>query len=232
MPDEESPVVSGVAAGSAGIEAGSAAGVGAGAGASLVDESDESDPPNRRFNQLVMRAMLQGGSERRASSLRRMERLWAPWRLEYVQHADEGDECIFCRAAALPEDEPELVIHRGERAFVLLNKFPYASGHLMVAPYRHGSAFDDLEDAEALETHRLAVDAIGALRAVFSPEGFNVGWNLGRVAGAGIVDHGHLHVVPRWNGDTNFMPVLADIKVIPEHLLETRRKLADAWPSP
>jgi ATP adenylyltransferase len=232
VPDEESPVVSGVAAGSAGIEAGSAAGGGAGSGASLVDESDESDPPNRRFNQLVMRAMLQGGSERRASSLRRMERLWAPWRLEYVQHADEGDECIFCRAAALPEDEPELVIHRGERAFVLLNRFPYASGHLMVAPYRHGSAFDDLEDAEALETHRLAVDAIGALRAVFSPEGFNVGWNLGRVAGAGIVDHGHLHVVPRWNGDTNFMPVLADIKVIPEHLLETRRKLADAWPSP
>ena len=90
--------------------------------------------------------------------------------------------------------------------------------------------FDDLEDAEALETHRLAVEAIAALRAVFSPEGFNVGWNLGRVAGAGIVDHGHVHVVPRWNGDTNFMPVLADIKVIPEHLLETRRKLAEAWP--
>ncbi|HKN63754.1 MAG TPA: HIT domain-containing protein [Gaiellaceae bacterium] len=161
-----------------------------------------------------------------------MERLWAPWRLEYVQHADENDECVFCRAAALPEDEPELVIHRGELAFVLLNKFPYASGHLMVAPYRHGSAFDDLGEEEALETHRLAVEAIAALQAVFAPEGFNVGWNLGRVAGAGIVDHGHLHVVPRWNGDTNFMPVLADVKVIPEHLLETRRKLADAWPSP
>ena len=159
-----------------------------------------------------------------------MERLWAPWRLEYVQHADEADECVFCRAAALPEDEPELVIHRGELVFVLLNKFPYASGHLMVAPYRHGSAFDDLAEAEALETHRLAVEGIEALRAVFGPEGFNVGWNLGRVAGAGIVDHGHLHVVPRWNGDTNFMPVLADLKVIPEHLLETRRKLADAWP--
>jgi len=127
-------------------------------------------------------------------------------------------------------DEPELVVHRGELAFALLNKFPYASGHLMVAPYRHGSAFDDLEDAEALEVQRLSVAAIEALRAVFAPEGFNVGWNLGRVAGAGIVDHGHLHVVPRWNGDTNFMPVLADIKVIPEHLLETRRKLAEAWP--
>ena len=159
-----------------------------------------------------------------------MRQLWAPWRLEYVQHADDGDECVFCRAAALPEDEPELVVHRGELAFVLLNKFPYASGHVMVAPYRHGSAFDDLQDTEALETHRLAVEAIAALRAVFAPEGFNVGWNLGRVAGAGIVDHGHVHVVPRWNGDTNFMPVLADIKVIPEHLLETRQKLADAWP--
>jgi ATP adenylyltransferase len=193
---------------------------------------DDPDPPNRRFSQLIMRAMLQGSPERRASSLLRVKRLWAPWRLEYVQHADEGGECIFCRAAALPEDEPELVVHRGELAFVLLNKFPYASGHLMVAPYRHGSAFDDLEDAEALEVQRLSVAAIEALRAVFAPEGFNLGWNLGRVAGAGIVDHGHLHVVPRWNGDTNFMPVLAYIKVIPEHLLETRRKLADAWPLP
>jgi ATP adenylyltransferase len=99
----------------------------------------------------------------------------------------------------------------------------------MVAPYRHGSAFHDLEEAETLEVHRLATQAIDALRAVFAPEGFNVGWNLGRVAGAGIVDHGHLHVVPRWNGDTNFMPVLADIKVIPEHLQETRSKLANAW---
>jgi len=158
-----------------------------------------------------------------------VKRLWAPWRLEYVQSADEQEGCVFCRAAA-GDDEQELVVHRGERAFVLLNKFPYASGHLMVAPFRHGSAFDDLEEAEVLEVQRLAVEAIEALRAVFAPEGFNVGWNLGRVAGAGIVDHGHVHVVPRWNGDTNFMPVLADVKVIPEHLLETRRKLADAWP--
>ena len=149
-----------------------------------------------------------------------MKQLWAPWRVEYVQHADDGDDCVFCRAAALPEDEPELVIQRGELAFVLLNKFPYASGHLMISPYRHGSAFDDLEDAETLEVQQLAVQAIEALRAVFAPEGFNVGWNLG-----------HVHVVPRWSGDTNFMPVLADIKVIPEHLLETRRKLADAWPT-
>jgi ATP adenylyltransferase len=148
-----------------------------------------------------------------------VKQLWAPWRLEYVQHAGDGHECIFCRAAGLPEDEPELVVHRGELAFVLLNKFPYASGHLMVAPYRHGSAFDDLEDAEALETHRLAREAIEALQAVFVPEGFNVGWNLGRVAGAGIVDHGHLHVVPRWNGDTNFIP-------------STSSRRAASWPTP
>src|SRR5207244_8967387 len=152
------------------------------------------------------------------------KQLWAPWRLEYIEAADELEGCVFCRAAEAP-DEEGLVVRRGERAFALLNKFPYASGHLMVAPYRHGSSFDDLEEAEALEVHRLAVEAIAALRTVFSPEGFNVGWNLGRVAGAGIVDHGHLDVVPRWNGDTNFMPVLADLQVLPGPLLETRRKL-------
>jgi ATP adenylyltransferase len=158
-----------------------------------------------------------------------VDRLWAPWRLEYVQSADEIEGCVFCRAAE-GDDADHLVVHRGERAFVLLNKFPYASGHLMVAPYRHGAGFSDLDEAEALEIHRLATRGIEALAVVFRPEGFNVGWNLGRVAGAGIVDHGHLHVVPRWSGDTNFMPVLADVRVIPEHLAETRRKLASAWP--
>jgi ATP adenylyltransferase len=157
-----------------------------------------------------------------------VERLWAPWRLEYVQHADEQDGCVFCRAAA-GDDETGLVVHRGERAFALLNRFPYSSGHLMVAPYRHGAGFDSLDDGEALEVHRLSVRAIEALRAVYVPDGFNVGWNLGRIAGAGIVDHGHVHVVPRWSGDTNFMPVLADVRVIPEHLAESRRRLADAW---
>ncbi len=159
-----------------------------------------------------------------------MERLWAPWRLEYVQHADEQDGCVFCRAAESDDDAAQLVVHRGERAFVVLNKFPYASGHLLVAPYRHGPAFAELDDGEALEIHRLAAQGLDALRAVYEPEGFNLGWNIGRVAGAGIPGHGHLHVVPRWGGDTNFMPVLGEIKVIPEHLLATRAKLADAWP--
>jgi ATP adenylyltransferase len=156
--------------------------------------------------------------------------LWAPWRLEYIQQADEIEGCVFCHAAAGP-DEELLVVHRGESAFVLLNKFPYASGHLMVAPYRHLGNFGELDDAEALEAHRLAAEGMAALDRVFSPEGYNAGWNLGRVAGAGIVDHVHLHVVPRWSGDTNFMPVLADVKVLPEHLTETRAKLVAAWPS-
>ena len=157
-----------------------------------------------------------------------LERLWAPWRLEYVQSADKQDGCVFCRAAE-GDDEEQLVVHRGERAFVVLNKFPYASGHLLVAPYRHGIGFADLEDADALEVHRLAGQGLDALAAVYEPEGFNLGWNIGRIAGAGITDHVHLHVVPRWGGDTNFMPVLAAVKVIPEHLASTRQKLADAW---
>ena len=158
-----------------------------------------------------------------------MERLWAPWRLEYVQAAGEQSGCVFCNAAA-GDDEETLVVNRGERAFVLLNRFPYAAGHVMVAPYRHLRDLGTLEDDEALELHRLTVAAIAALGATYGPDGHNVGWNLGRVAGAGVVDHVHLHVVPRWGGDTNFMPVLADVKVIPEHLAETRRRLAAAWP--
>jgi ATP adenylyltransferase len=155
--------------------------------------------------------------------------LWAPWRLEYIQAPDEQAGCIFCRAAE-GDDEEGLVVNRGRHAFVLLNRFPYASGHVMVAPYRHVGEFGDLDDDEALETHRLAVQGLGALSAVYGPQGYNLGWNLGRIAGAGVVGHVHLHAVPRWAGDTNFMPVLADVKVLPEHLVETRRRLADAWP--
>jgi ATP adenylyltransferase len=161
-----------------------------------------------------------------------VERLWAPWRLEYVQNADKQDGCVFCIAAASDDDEGQLVVHRGERAFVLLNKFPYASGHLLVAPYRHGLNFGDLDDAEILEVHRLGAQGLEALAATYGPEGYNLGWNIGRIAGAGIPDHGHLHVVPRWGGDTNFMPVLADVKVIPEHLAATRARLAAAWHQP
>jgi len=158
-----------------------------------------------------------------------VKQLWAPWRLEYVAAADEQEGCVFCLAEA-GDDEERLVVHRGERAFVLLNKFPYASGHLMVAPKRHVGELGGLDADEALEIHRLAVQGMAALMEAFGPQGYNLGWNLGRIAGAGIVDHVHMHVVPRWAGDTNFMPVLADVKVLPEALAETRRKLAAGWP--
>ena len=149
--------------------------------------------------------------------------LWAPWRLEYVAHADELDRCIFC------EPQEELLVHRGGRALVVLNKFPYTSGHLLIAPHRHTGDFAALDDDEALEIHRLTVRGIAALEAAYAPHGFNLGWNLGRVAGAGIEEHVHLHVVPRWNGDTSFMPVVADVKVLPEALARTAERLRPAF---
>ncbi len=152
--------------------------------------------------------------------------LWAPWRLEYIEQADELTGCIFCD----PEDE--LVLDRGEFALALLNRFPYAPGHLMVAPLRHIGDYGALTDHEALEIHRLATAGLEALAAVYKPQGHNLGWNLGRAAGAGIVDHVHQHVVPRWQGDTNFMPVLADVRVLPEALVESARRLRAAWPAP
>jgi ATP adenylyltransferase len=145
--------------------------------------------------------------------------LWAPWRLSYVEHADELDRCIFC------DPEEELLVHDGKHALLVMNKFPYASGHVLVAPKRHLGEFGALDDAEALEVHTLASRGVEALRAEYGPHGFNLGWNLGRVAGAGIEDHVHMHVVPRWNGDTSFIPVLADVKVLPEHLIESARRL-------
>jgi ATP adenylyltransferase len=145
--------------------------------------------------------------------------LWAPWRLEYVEQADERPGCIFC------DPEPELVVRRGEHAFLLLNRFPYSSGHLMAAPYRHVGAYGALTGEEALDIHRLASTAIAALELEYHPHGHNLGWNLGRSAGAGVVDHVHMHVVPRWIGDTNFMPVIGDAKVIPEALAATAERL-------
>jgi ATP adenylyltransferase len=159
-----------------------------------------------------------------------VERLWAPWRLEYIESADDQRGCVFC-VALDGDDGDKLVVRRGHAAVVILNKFPYSSGHLMVAPQRHVGEFGELVDDEVTEIHRLASAAIGALAQTYGPQGYNLGWNLGRVAGAGVVDHVHLHVVPRWAGDTNFMPVLADVKVMPEHLHETRRRLVEVWPA-
>lgn len=156
--------------------------------------------------------------------------LWAPWRLEYVQQADEQQGCVFCaEAAGELADDATLLVHRGPATLAILNKFPYSSGHVLVAPLRHAGSLEELTDEEALSLHRDAVSAMRALAEVYEPDGFNLGWNVGRAAGAGIEDHVHLHVVPRWSGDTNFMPVLADVKVLPEHLLATRDRLRRAW---
>jgi ATP adenylyltransferase len=158
-----------------------------------------------------------------------VKELWAPWRLEYIKSADEDAGCVFC-AATKGDDEERLVVKRGLKAIVLLNKFPYSSGHFMVAPSRHLGEYGALDEDEVLELHALAAAGMRALAGLYAPQGYNLGWNLGRVAGAGIVDHVHLHVVPRWGGDTNFMPVLADVKVLPEHLADTRARLSAAWP--
>ena len=155
--------------------------------------------------------------------------LWAPWRLEYVASASEQTGCIFCRAASAPNDDKSLVVNLGETAFVLLNRFPYSSGHLMVAPIRHVGDLRELSTQEAAEIHTLSARALEVLGDVYQPDGFNIGWNLGRSAGAGIADHVHEHVVPRWQGDTNFMPVLADVRVVPEHLQATHTRLGAAW---
>jgi ATP adenylyltransferase len=157
--------------------------------------------------------------------------LWAPWRLEYVTHADEQPGCVFCAEAA-GEVEDTLVVQRGADAFAFLNKYPYSSGHLILAPYAHVGELHELGEEAALEIHRLSVAALAALRSLYRAAGFNLGWNIGRAAGAGIPEHVHLHVVPRWAGDTSFMPALADVKVIPEHLLETRERLRAVWPDP
>jgi ATP adenylyltransferase len=155
--------------------------------------------------------------------------IWAPWRLAYIGDAGSQEACVFCAEAAEGLGEESLLVARGEHAFVLLNKFPYSSGHLMVATLRHVGELGELSAAEAAEIHTLTTQSVEALRRVYRPDAFNVGWNLGQVAGGSISGHLHEHVVPRWAGDTNFMPVLADIKVVPEHLLETRRRLQAAW---
>jgi ATP adenylyltransferase len=154
--------------------------------------------------------------------------LWAPWRLEYISEAHSQEGCVFCVEAADELGDASLVVARGTHALALLNKFPYASGHVMVAPVRHVGELAELEPNEVAEIHALTTRAIDALRRVYGPDAFNIGWNLGQVAGGSISAHLHEHVVPRWAGDTNFMPVLADVKVVPEHLIATRDRLRDA----
>jgi ATP adenylyltransferase len=151
------------------------------------------------------------------------ERIWAPWRLAYVKDAskDAEQECIFCAKPAQDDDEANLIVHRGERCFVILNRFPYTNGHLMIAPYEHRATLSELDPDTIAEMMSLTQRAMRALEDRYEPHGYNVGFNQGRVAGAGVEHHIHMHVVPRWGGDTNFMPVLADTRVMPQTLSDT-----------
>jgi ATP adenylyltransferase len=153
--------------------------------------------------------------------------LWAPWRIEYILAPKTG-ECIFCEAVEGDETQARWVLERGAHCFTMLNSYPYAPGHVLIAPNRHLAELEDLTSEEMLELMSLARRAVAAQRAAMSPDGFNAGLNLGRVAGAGIADHLHLHVVPRWEGDTSFMPVLDDTRVIPQALDASKDALVDA----
>jgi len=149
--------------------------------------------------------------------------------MAYIANNKHPKGCIFCDFPKSNQDEEHFILHRGQMAFIILNTFPYNSGHLMIAPYRHIANYDDLTTDEMLEINTLVVKVIRMMRRVLVPEGFNMGINMGKVAGAGYAEHVHLHIVPRWNGDTNFMPVLSDTRVVPEALLQTYSKFQDDW---
>ncbi|HLJ66147.1 MAG TPA: HIT domain-containing protein [Chloroflexota bacterium] len=151
--------------------------------------------------------------------------MWAPWRMPYIQQSEPVSGCLFCTKAEENEDEKNMIVHRSGRCFIMMNRYPYNSGHLMVIPYQHTGVLSQIESATGAELFHVTQLAVRALSTVMKPEGFNVGINQGEVAGAGVADHIHIHVVPRWNGDTNFMPVVAGTKVIPELLAATAEKL-------
>lgn len=158
-----------------------------------------------------------------------MEHLWAPWRMPYIEDESDSMECIFCQLLEGPDSPDNLILHRADHAFVILNRFPYTNGHTMIVPFAHEASLDPLPAETLTEMMELTREAIGHLRQVYQPEGFNVGLNLGRVAGAGITDHIHIHIVPRWGGDTNFMATTAKTRVVPEALEVTYKRLKDSW---
>lgn len=154
-----------------------------------------------------------------------MKVLWAPWRMGYILSEPKDRNCIFCPGEDRGKDEERLILHMGSRTLVMMNRFPYNNGHLLVAPVKHVSGLELLNNREMTDLLLMVRRSIQILKEVMNPEGFNVGLNLGHVAGAGMEEHMHFHVVPRWKGDTNYMTVLGDVRVIPEHIRETHRKL-------
>lgn len=158
-----------------------------------------------------------------------MDYLWTPWRYQYVTHSDETGVCVFCGAAQSSDDARTLVVHRGEHNFIILNRYPYCSGHVMVVPYQHVATLEELPEEALVELIRLTRDCEKHLRAAYRPDGLNLGINLGKSAGAGIAGHLHMHVLPRWTGDTNFMTVVGETRVVPESLEITWKKLTAAF---
>ena len=157
-----------------------------------------------------------------------MERIWAPWRMSYVSNNKVDQHCIFCSDGTGRSDRERLILARSDHSLIMLNRFPYTGGHLMVAPLRHTAELDDLSDDELLDLMHVLRRARALLQQVANPDGFNIGINLGRAAGAGVEEHLHIHIVPRWNGDSNFMTVVGDLRVIPEGLMESYDHFVEA----
>lgn len=158
-----------------------------------------------------------------------MDYLWTPWRYQYVTAPGEKDRCIFCAAVQASDDRQALVVHRAKRNFVILNRYPYTIGHLMIVPYEHEPNLERLTDATLAELILLARDSEKHLTALYRPDGLNLGMNIGRSAGAGVADHFHLHALPRWTGDANFMTVVSETRVLPEDLATTWERLRAAF---
>jgi ATP adenylyltransferase len=158
-----------------------------------------------------------------------MDRLWSPWRYRYVSKADPSDACIFCTRAAEERDADNYILYRGKRNFVILNLYPYTSGHLMVVPYEHVAKLEEAPEETVTELMLLSREACRHLGALYHPRGVNMGMNIGECAGAGVAGHIHMHVLPRWPGDANFMTVVGETRVMPEEIAETYRKLAGAF---
>lgn len=159
-----------------------------------------------------------------------MQYLWSPWRMSYIQEHKNEEGCVFCQALKEPERTRSLVVFLGNKAYVILNRYPYTSGHVMVIPKKHVATIEDLDSETRLEMMELTNTCITVLRKVYSPEGFNLGMNIGEAAGAGIAEHVHMHIVPRWGGDTNFMSSLGNTRVLPEALEDTLHRVRKAWP--
>ncbi len=158
-----------------------------------------------------------------------MNHLWSPWRMTYIEGPKSETDCVFCGALESPDGVENLIVHRGRKSYVILNRFPYTSGHLMVVPYDHVPSLEGLEPETRAEMIELTAASIRVLGRVYQPEGYNIGANIGEPAGAGIVEHIHFHVVPRWTGDTSFMSALAETRVLPEALTDTYRRVREEW---